>query len=60
VHEIPSRGGHDTLAFQDAGAAAAMLFIRKRNGSQHNEAMEPADFAAAARIFTTLAAAHEG
>jgi N-carbamoyl-L-amino-acid hydrolase len=61
VHEMPSGGGHDALAFHDAGVPAAMLFIRNRNGSHNpDEAMELADFAEAARIFTTLAATHEG
>jgi N-carbamoyl-L-amino-acid hydrolase len=61
VHEMPSGGGHDALAFHDAGVPAAMLFIRNRNGSHNpDEAMELSDFAEAARIFTTLAATHEG
>lgn len=61
VHEMPSGGGHDALAFHDAGVPAAMLFIRNQNGSHNpDEAMELADFAEAARIFTTLAATHEG
>jgi len=58
-HEMPSGGGHDALAFHEAGVPAAMLFIRNRNGSHNpDEAMEMADFAEAARILTTLAATH--
>ncbi|WP_439580480.1 M20/M25/M40 family metallo-hydrolase, partial [Elioraea sp.] len=61
VHEMPSGGGHDALAFHDAGVPAAMLFIRNQNGSHNpDEAMDLADFAEAARILTTVAATHEG
>ncbi len=60
-HEMPSGGGHDALAFHEAGVPAAMLFIRNQNGSHNpDEAMEMADFAEAARILTTLAATHQG
>lgn len=59
AHEMPSGGGHDALAFHEAGVPAAMLFIRNQNGSHNpDEAMEMADFAEAARILTTLAATH--
>jgi N-carbamoyl-L-amino-acid hydrolase len=58
-HEMPSGGGHDALAFHEAGVPAAMLFIRNQNGSHNpDEAMEMDDFAEAARILTTLAATH--
>jgi len=57
VHEMPSGGGHDALAFHYAGVPAAMLFIRNQNGSHNpDEAMEFEDFAQAARILTTVAA----
>jgi N-carbamoyl-L-amino-acid hydrolase len=59
THEMPSGGGHDALAFHEAGVPAAMLFIRNQNGSHNpDEAMEMADFAEAARILATLAATH--
>lgn len=59
THEMPSGGGHDALAFHEAGVPAAMLFIRNQNGSHNpDEAMEMADFAEAARILTMLAATH--
>jgi N-carbamoyl-L-amino-acid hydrolase len=59
THEMPSGGGHDALAFHEAGVPAAMLFIRNQNGSHNpDEAMEMDDFAEAARILTTLAATH--
>lgn len=58
-HEMPSGGGHDALAFHEAGVPAAMLFIRNHNGSHTpDEAMDMDDFAEAARILTTLAATH--
>jgi N-carbamoyl-L-amino-acid hydrolase len=58
-HEMPSGGGHDALAFHEAGVPAAMLFIRNQNGSHNpDEAMAMDDFAEAARILTTLAATH--
>jgi len=58
-HEMPSGGGHDALAFHEAGVPAAMLFIRNQGGSHTpDEAMAMEDFAEAARILTTLAATH--
>lgn len=59
AHEMPSGGGHDALAFHEAGVPAAMLFIRNQNGSHNpDEAMDMADFAEAASILTALAATH--
>jgi len=58
-HEMPSGGGHDALAFHEAGVPTAMLFIRNQHGSHTpDEAMDLADFAEAARILATLAATH--
>jgi N-carbamoyl-L-amino-acid hydrolase len=58
-HEMPSGGGHDALAFHEAGVPAAVLLIRNQNGSHNpDESMEMEDFAEAARILATLAATH--
>ena len=51
VHEMPSGGGHDALAFHDAGVPTAMLFIRNQNGSHNpDEDMRMEDFAQAAAV----------
>ncbi|MBI4182658.1 MAG: hydantoinase/carbamoylase family amidase [Proteobacteria bacterium] len=56
-HAMPSGAGHDAAAFVHAGIPSAMLFIRNRNGSHNpHEAMDIADFAAAARVIAAYAA----
>ena len=55
--EMPSGGGHDAVAFAQAGVPAGMVFVRNQNGS-HNprEAMRMEDFADAAAVVTRWAA----
>jgi N-carbamoyl-L-amino-acid hydrolase len=54
---MPSGGGHDAVAFAQAGVPAAMVFVRNQNGS-HNprEDMRMEDFADAAAVVTQWAA----
>lgn len=48
---MASGGGHDCATFSWMGVACGMLFIRNQNGSHNpDEAMDLADFAAAARV----------
>ena len=48
---LPSGGGHDAVAFAQAGVPAGMLFVRNQHGSHTpREAMRTADFAAAAEV----------
>ncbi len=48
---MPSGGGHDAVAFAQAGVPAGMLFVRNQNGSHSPaEAMRAEDFAAAAAV----------
>ncbi len=49
--EMPSGGGHDAVAFAQAGVPAGMVFVRNQHGS-HNpqEAMRLEDFAAATAV----------
>ena len=48
---MPSGGGHDAAAFQQAGIPAGMLFVRNQNGSHNpHEAMRMEDFAQACNI----------
>lgn len=55
--EMPSGGGHDAVAFAQAGVPAGMLFVRNQNGSHTpKEAMRTEDFAAAATVLTRWAA----
>jgi N-carbamoyl-L-amino-acid hydrolase len=55
--EMPSGGGHDAVAFAQAGVPAGMLFVRNQNGSHNpHEAMRMADFADAAAVLTRWAA----
>ncbi len=49
--EMASGGGHDAVAFTEAGIPAAMLFVRNEHGSHNpDEHMEIADFAQACRV----------
>ena len=56
--ELASGAGHDSAVFTEFGVPSAMIFIRNAHGS-HNpeEAMELADFAAAARLLANFLAA---
>lgn len=48
---MASGGGHDSVAFSQAGIPAAMLFIRNQNGSHSSrEAMRMEDFADACTV----------
>jgi N-carbamoyl-L-amino-acid hydrolase len=50
-HSMASGGGHDAVAFAQAGVPAGMLFVRNQNGS-HNpkEAMRMEDFQSACAV----------
>jgi N-carbamoyl-L-amino-acid hydrolase len=49
--EMPSGGGHDAVAFAQAGVPAGMLFVRNQNGSHNpHEAMRMEDFTAATTV----------
>ncbi len=49
--KMPSGGGHDAVAFAQAGVPAALLFVRNQNGSHTPaEAMRMEDFALATRV----------
>ena len=51
TRSMPSGGGHDAVAFAQAGIPAALLFVRNQNGSHTpREAMRMDDFADATRI----------
>ncbi|MCO6418530.1 hydantoinase/carbamoylase family amidase [Siccirubricoccus sp. KC 17139] len=54
---MPSGGGHDAVAFAQAGIPAGMLFVRNQHGS-HNpkEAMRIEDFAEACKVAQRFAA----
>ncbi len=56
-HAMASGGGHDAVAFAQAGVPAGMLFVRNQNGS-HNpkEAMRMEDFAKACAVAQRWAA----
>jgi N-carbamoyl-L-amino-acid hydrolase len=55
--EMPSGGGHDAVAFAQAGVPAGMLFVRNQNGSHNpHEAMRSEDFAAATSVLMRWAA----
>ncbi|CAH1689909.1 hypothetical protein CHELA1G11_20582 [Hyphomicrobiales bacterium] len=46
-----SGGGHDPVAFAEAGIPAGLVFIRNQFGSHNpNEAMRMEDFAEACRV----------
>ena len=48
---MPSGGGHDAVAFAQAGVPAALLFVRNQNGSHTPaEAMRMEDFASATTV----------
>ncbi len=48
---MPSGGGHDAVAFAQAGVPSALLFVRNQNGSQTPaEAMRMEDFASATAV----------
>ncbi len=54
--DIPSGGGHDAVAFAQAGVPSAMLFVRNQGGSHSpREAMRMQDFAAATRVLSAWA-----
>lgn len=54
---MPSGGGHDAVAFAQAGVPAGMLFVRNQNGSHNpHEAMRLEDFADACAIVAQWAA----
>ncbi len=54
---MPSGGGHDAVAFAQAGVPAGMVFVRNQNGSHNpHEAMRMEDFAAACAVVTRWAA----
>jgi N-carbamoyl-L-amino-acid hydrolase len=58
---MPSGGGHDAVAFAEAGVPSGMLFVRNQNGSHNpHEAMREEDFAAAAAVVTQWAVAESG
>ena len=51
TRRMPSGGGHDAVAFAQAGVPAALLFVRNQNGSHTPaEAMRLEDFADATSI----------
>ena len=48
---MPSGGGHDAVAFAQAGVPSALLFVRNQNGSHSPaEAMRMEDFASATAV----------
>jgi N-carbamoyl-L-amino-acid hydrolase len=48
---MPSGGGHDAVAFAQAGVPSGMLFVRNQNGSHNpHEAMRIEDFAEATQV----------
>ncbi len=55
--EMPSGGGHDAVAFAQAGVPAGMVFVRNQHGSHNpHEAMRMEDFAAATAVVGRWAA----
>jgi N-carbamoyl-L-amino-acid hydrolase len=55
--EMPSGGGHDAVAFAQAGVPAGMLFVRNQNGSHNpHEAMRMTDFGDATAVLARWAA----
>jgi beta-ureidopropionase / N-carbamoyl-L-amino-acid hydrolase len=58
---MPSGGGHDAVAFAQAGVPSGMVFVRNQNGSHNpHEAMRMEDFAEAAAVVTRWAADRAG
>lgn len=58
---MESGGGHDAVAFAQAGIPSAMLFVRNQNGSHNpHEAMRMEDFAAACAVVTRWTAETAG
>jgi N-carbamoyl-L-amino-acid hydrolase len=58
---MPSGGGHDAVAFAQAGVPAGMVFVRNQNGSHNpHEAMRMEDFADASSVVLAWAAAMAG
>jgi N-carbamoyl-L-amino-acid hydrolase len=58
ARDMPSGGGHDAVAFAQAGVPAGMLFVRNQGGSHSfREAMRMEDFAAACRVMAAWVAA---
>jgi N-carbamoyl-L-amino-acid hydrolase len=54
--DIASGGGHDAVAFAQAGIPAGMVFVRNQNGSHNpDEAMRMDDFSAACAVVTRWA-----
>ncbi|MCK8786641.1 hydantoinase/carbamoylase family amidase [Roseomonas sp. NAR14] len=55
--DMPSGGGHDAVAFAQAGIPSGMLFVRNQNGSHNpDESMRAEDFAAACAVVQAWAA----
>ncbi len=58
---MASGGGHDAVAFAQAGVPAGMIFVRNQNGSHNpHEAMRLEDFAAATSVLMHWAAEAAG
>lgn len=52
--EMPSGGGHDPVAFAQAGVPAALIFVANQHGSHNpHESMRLDDFEQACRVLTT-------
>ncbi|CAM3530691.1 N-carbamoyl-L-amino acid hydrolase [Bordetella sputigena] len=61
IRDMPSGAGHDSATFANQGVPTAMLFVRNANGSHNpDEAMDMADFAAAARVLGLVLAERAG
>ena len=59
--DMPSGGGHDAVAFAQAGVPSGMMFVRNQNGSHNpHEAMRMEDFAAATAVLMRWAAEAAG
>ena len=55
--EMASGGGHDAVAFAQAGVPSGMLFVRNQHGSHNpHEAMRAEDFASATTVLMRWAA----
>jgi N-carbamoyl-L-amino-acid hydrolase len=59
--EMTSGAGHDTATFANAGVPAALIFVRKQNGSHNpDEAMRIEDFAVGANLIANRLAREGG
>lgn len=57
---MPSGGGHDAVAFAQAGVSAALVFVRNQNGSHTPaEAMRLEDFASASAVIMSWLTSHD-